>query len=100
MRAVDPDAGFQWEETVRYPGLATGPEAEVVALAQRLTGAHETRAVGFGSEAGLFAEHGVPAVVCGPGGISEAHRPDEYVELAQLERCRRLVERLVDELAA
>jgi acetylornithine deacetylase len=100
MRAVDPEAGFRWEETVRYPGLHTRPEAEVVALAQRLTGEEEVRSVGFGSEAGLFAEHGVPSVVCGPGGITEAHRPDEYVELAQLERCRRFVERLVDELAA
>lgn len=99
MRAVDPDAGFQWEETVRYPGLRTARNAEVVALAQRLASETETRAVGFGSEAGLFAEAGVPAVVCGPGGITEAHRPDEHIELAQLERCTRFVRRLVDELS-
>lgn len=100
MRAADPHAGFTWEETVRYPGLSTGPEAEVVALAQRLAGEDETQAVGFGSEAGLFAAAGVPAVVCGPGGITEAHRPNEHIDLAQLERCRRFVRRLVDELAA
>ncbi len=99
MRALDPDAGFTWEETVRYPGLRTGPGAEVVALAQRLASETETRAVGFGSEAGLFAEAGVPAVVCGPGGITEAHRPDEHIELAQLERCATFVRRLVDELS-
>ena len=53
----------------------------------------------FGTEAGLFVLEGVPSVVCGPGGITEAHRPDEHVELAQLARCRRFVEGLLDELS-
>ncbi|MCB9593056.1 MAG: acetylornithine deacetylase [Sandaracinaceae bacterium] len=100
MRALDPSAGFTFEEVVRYPALSTGPEAEVVALAQRLTGETETSAVGFGSEAGLFSLAGVPSIVCGPGGIGEAHRPDEFIELGELARCQRFVERLLDELCA
>ena len=100
MRAVAPDAGFTWEETVRYPGLRTPADARVVELCQRLADDRDTGAVGFGSEAGLFSDAGVPSVVCGPGGITEAHRPDEYVELEQLARCRRFVEGLLDELCA
>lgn len=100
MRAIDPDAGFVFEEVVTYPALRTKAEADVVALAQRLSGETTTGAVGFGSEAGLFALRGVPSVVCGPGGITEAHRPDEYVELAQLARCRDFVRGLLDELSA
>lgn len=99
MRAVDPDAGFVFEEVVTYPALRTKADAEVVSLAQRLSGETTTGAVGFGTEAGLFALEGVPSVVCGPGGITEAHRPDEHVELAQLERCQRFVEGLLDELS-
>lgn len=100
MRAVDPDAGFSWEEVVRYPGLATGPEADVVRLAQRLTGERDTGCVGFGTEGGLFARAGVPSVVCGPGDITVAHRPDEHVEIAQLAKTREMVTRLLDELEA
>jgi acetylornithine deacetylase len=100
MRGVDPDAGFVWEETVRYPGLSTPEEAEVVRLAQRLTGAELAPCVGFGTEGGLFARAGVPSVVCGPGDLAQAHRPDEHVEIAQLTRTRVMVERLLDELCA
>lgn len=100
MKAIEPDAGFSWEETVRYPGLATQAEADVVLLTQRLTGGADGGCVGFGTEAGLFTEAGVPSVVCGPGEITQAHRPDEHVELAQLERTVVMVERLLDELCA
>jgi len=100
MRAIDPDAGFVFEEVVTYPALKTQAEADVVALAQRLSGETTTGAVGFGTEAGLFSLKGVPSVVCGPGGITEAHRPDEYVEVAQLARCRDFVRGLLAELSA
>ena len=53
----------------------------------------------FGTEAGLFAARGIPSVICGPGDMTVAHKPDEHVERVELERCasflRRLVERTV-----
>jgi acetylornithine deacetylase len=49
----------------------------------------------FGTEAGHFAARGIPAVVCGPGNIDVAHKPDEYVEPEQLERCAGFLRRLV-----
>ncbi|HEY1609855.1 MAG TPA: M20/M25/M40 family metallo-hydrolase, partial [Paraburkholderia sp.] len=53
------------------------------------------RKVAFGTEGGLFSTRlSVPAVVCGPGDIDVAHKPDEYVALAQLDACDAFLARL------
>ena len=84
-----------------YPGLETPRESEVVTLARRLAGDGPLRKIAFGTEGGLFRERlGIPTVVCGPGDIRAAHRPDEHVTLDQLARCGTMLERLVDELTA
>jgi acetylornithine deacetylase len=51
--------------------------------------AGETRAgvISFGSEGGLFAAAGIPAVICGPGSMDQGHKPDEYVTRSELRRC-------------
>lgn len=42
-------------------------------------------AVSFGTEAGVFNEHGIPAIICGPGSIEQAHKPNEFIERSQIE---------------
>lgn len=56
-------------------------------------------AASFGTEAGLYQAAGVPAVVCGPGDIGVAHRPDEYISLEQLAGCLRFFEGLMGRLS-
>jgi len=75
--------------------LDTGPESEVVALAQELTGSGEIGKVSFGTEGSQFQRAGIPTVVCGPGSISQAHRPNEYVTLEQIARCEDFLRRLI-----
>ena len=99
MKAVDPAAGFSWEETSNHPGLDIPADADIVALAKALSGANDTGKVAFGTEAGLFSESGIPAVVCGPGSIEQAHKPDEFISLDQLALCERFMSRLLDRLA-
>ncbi len=94
MKAVDGKAGFRLEPVSRVPGLAAAPDEPIVTLALALTGANETGKVSFGTEGGLFQEAGIPAVVCGPGHIEQAHKADEFVSLGQLERCRQFLTRL------
>ena len=48
----------------------------------------------YGTEAGLFHNAGVPTVVCGPGSIEQAHKPDEFVERAQLDACERFLSKM------
>lgn len=101
-RAAFPEAGITTERLWDYPGLATPPDSPAITLARALTGGNEAvTKVGYGTEGGLFAERlGIPTVVCGPGSMAQGHTPDEWVEIAELERCRAMLARLVDRLAA
>jgi len=95
----DVDVGIELEVTNEYPPLDTPADSEVVALVAALTGQHERIKVGFGSEGGLFSERlGVPTVVCGPGSIDQAHKPDEYIERDQLHRCDAMMDALLGRL--
>ena len=62
-----------------------------------LTWSNETIAVSYATEAGHFQRAGLPTVVCGPGSIEQAHKPDEFVSLEQLSACMGFLERLADE---
>jgi acetylornithine deacetylase len=93
------DVGIEVEVVNEYPPLDTPPDAEVVALVAALTGEHERIKVGFGSEGGLFSERlGVPTVVCGPGSIDQAHKPDEFIDRDQLDRCDAMMDALLERL--
>ncbi|HYP82123.1 acetylornithine deacetylase [Variovorax sp.] len=87
MRRVAPDAGVSFETICEVPSFLASATDPVTRLAQRLAGRSETTLVAFGTEAGLFKGAGIPTVVCGPGSITQAHQPDEYVTLEQLARC-------------
>lgn len=88
MRRIAPGAGFRWEELADYPGLADQPRAHwLQQLACELTGDERRTTLSFGTEGGLFQALGIPTIVCGPGFIADAHKADEFVELAQLSRC-------------
>ncbi|MBC6441693.1 MAG: acetylornithine deacetylase [Rhodobacteraceae bacterium] len=84
-----------------YPGLATAPDAEVVSFIKTLVdGANETIKVAFGTEGGLFSGVAdIPTVVCGPGAMAQAHKPDEFVHEDQLRRCDAMMDRLLERLA-
>jgi acetylornithine deacetylase len=71
----------------------------VVALVKALTGANAIGKVSFGTEAGAFQHAEVPTVVCGPGSIAQAHKPNEFVSLEQLRLCERFMERLIAHVA-
>jgi acetylornithine deacetylase len=90
---------IELEISNEYPGLDTPADAEVVRLAAALTGIEERIKVGYGTEGGLFSgELGIPTVVCGPGSIDQAHKPDEFIAVEQLDRCDRMLEALLERL--
>jgi len=100
MRARHPDAAIEWQELMSYPALGGAGESAIERLCGELAGGGPPAKVAFGTEAGLFAERGIASVVCGPGDMTVAHKPDEYVELAELERCADFLRRLVDRALA
>jgi acetylornithine deacetylase len=93
------DAFIETSTEVEVPGLKpeSGSMAEVLALKAAQT--NRTIAVPFASEAGQFQLANVPAVVCGPGSIGQAHQPDEYIGIAQIEACIAFMRRLAEELS-
>ena len=94
MRAVHAAADIVTHTMGEITGLEAMPDSEAVKLVSELTGANTTDFVCFGTEAGLFQQIGIPAVVCGPGSIEQAHKPDEYVEIDQLDQCLAMLDRL------
>ncbi len=99
MRATAPEAGITTTTVGAVDGLEPLDGSPAVALARVLLDDPPIDVVPFGTEAGLFAEAGIPAIVCGPGSIEVAHQPDEHVRVAQLEECLAMLERLTDHLS-
>jgi acetylornithine deacetylase len=95
MKKVAPEAGFSFETICEVPAFLGSASDAVTRLAQRLSGESGTTLVAFGTEAGLFKQAGIPTVVCGPGSITQAHQPDEFVSLEQLARCEDFMRGLV-----
>jgi acetylornithine deacetylase len=81
------------------PGLAAEPGSPAETLALKLSRSNRTNAVSYATEAGQFQLAGLPTVVCGPGSIDQAHKPDEFLELSQLESCIGFMQRLAVEMA-
>ena len=96
MHAACADTGFSFEAMSHIPGLSTDEDADVVQLVKALTGQNTTGKVSFGTEAGLFQQGGMPAVVCGPGSIEQAHKPDEFIALDQIGQCEGFLRKLFE----
>src|SRR5580698_7930254 len=88
-------AGFDTEFVAHYPGLVMDEESPAIALARELTGlgaiGHRFDPVG----AGEFQRYGIPAVICGPGSIDQAHKPDEFCALSEYDLCEKFLRKLI-----
>jgi acetylornithine deacetylase len=100
MKAIAPEAGIAIELVSEIPGLRPEADGGAERLARRLTGDNGTHVVAYGTEAGLFQEAGWSTIVCGPGDIAQAHQPDEYIEISELEAGERLLRRIIADLSA
>jgi acetylornithine deacetylase len=94
MRRVSPQADIVTHTVGEVEGLAVATESEAREIVFELTGCDHADLVAFGTEAGLFQSAGMSAVICGPGSIAQAHKPDEYIALDQLAACMDMLEKL------
>ena len=72
---------------------------EAERIARAITGATAVHAVAYAAEAGQFQEAGFSTVVCGPGSIDQAHQPNEYIDIDQIDQCDRFLRRLMDDFS-
>jgi len=98
MRAVHAGCAVTFEELSQFPGLHTDDGHAIARLSMQLGGGDDAGPgkVSFGTEAGLFSEIGIPSVVCGPGSINQAHKPDEFITLEQIARCEKFIAGVTD----
>lgn len=95
MRAVDPRSHIEFERVNAIPALDTKETDPIFRRVRDLAPDKSMGKVSYGTEASFFQCGGVPAMVCGPGSIVEAHKPDEFVTLEQLALCDRFIDGLI-----
>jgi acetylornithine deacetylase len=96
MKAIDENSGIDLKWMSQTVGLAASESDAIVQWAMQLSKNPTVGKVSYGTEAGLFQKMGVPTVICGPGDIAEAHRPNEFVALEQLAQCEAFMDRILE----
>jgi acetylornithine deacetylase len=96
MKAISSGAGILVEQANAVPGLAAEKDSPAEQLALHCSHSNATHTVSYCTEAGLFQQAGIPAVVCGPGSIEQAHRPDEFIAVSELRKCEEFLRRLAE----
>jgi acetylornithine deacetylase len=95
MRTRHPGADIVLKRRSFVPGIKPEENQAAAALALKWTGGNRTYAVPYGTEAGIFRAHGIPTVICGPGDISQAHQPNEFVARSQMAACDAFVGKMI-----
>lgn len=94
MQAISPQCAITFSTLSRYPALQTQSVDMIDALLTLLPKPQILQTVAYGTEGGLFQQHGIPTLVCGPGCMEQGHKPDEFITLEQLQACDAFMLRL------
>jgi acetylornithine deacetylase len=98
MHGKFPGAAIDTTVTCANAPFVPEDDSPAETLVKSLVGTNEAGAIAFGTEAPCYQQAGLSVVVFGPGSIDQAHKPDEYIALDQVDACvafmRRLMERL------
>lgn len=97
MRQESPEAKIVLNKFAGAPGLAVNEETDIVKLVRKITEDEAVRKAAYATEAGLFQRADIPSILCGPGSIEQAHRPNEFIAIDQLDKCEAFLLRLVKE---
>jgi len=96
MKAEHEECFIEWQSCAKIPGLSMRADDEATIVCKNLAERNTERKVAFGTEAGLFQSWlSIPTIVCGPGSIDQAHKPNEFVDIAQLDKCDAFLQRLL-----
>ncbi len=95
LKKENPLARITTRPLASVPPLRPEKNSPAEILARKLTGANKTHTVSYVSEASLFQSSGIPAVLCGPGSIDQAHQANEWITVEQLDECTNFLSRLI-----
>lgn len=98
MRMTAPEAQITTQIVGEVDGFEPATDNPARDLIYQLTGANSADVVAFGTEAGLFQKIGIPTIICGPGSIEQAHKANEFLDIAQLDQCLTLLGKIAQGL--
>ena len=98
MKIENKRCKIEFLEKNDFPPLYTEPQSEIVSKCLRVLKSNSIDTVSFGTEAGLFNKLNLQTIVCGPGSIKQAHKPNEFIELSQLKKCEKFLIKIIDTL--
>ena len=81
------------------PAFHSNDDEPAIALARQISGQNSVESVAYGAEAGQFQQAGYSVAMCGPGSIDQAHQPNEFITLEQVEKGTEFTPRLIDYLS-
>lgn len=99
MKEKNGEAGIRTRSTLFVPSFLTADNntgKELTNIVMHCARQNDLHAVSYATEAGLFEEGNCASVICGPGDIEQAHKPDEFVEISQLEKCMGFLDNLTN----
>ena len=96
MHKVSSKTGIHFNEKVNYPALDISADIEPVKNIKELLNNQKHKKVVYGTEGGLFKNRfDIPTIVCGPGSIDQAHKPNEYISIEQIKKCSNFLDNLI-----
>ena len=99
MLPISEKSAISHDILTQSPGLKYDKDNQAAQLCDEiLNRKSDPKGVSFATEAGLFQNAGYDCVVCGPGSIDQAHKPDEYIELSQIDECVDFISKLIKTL--
>ncbi|KQP15977.1 acetylornithine deacetylase [Pseudorhodoferax sp. Leaf265] len=84
LAVLSPGVDIEMAQIAGVPALAAQADGAAVAMARTCGARWPPGELAFGTEAGFFAQAGIPSLVCGPGSIAQAHQPDEWIAASEL----------------
>ncbi len=99
MQEQNPDCKAILELDCDTYGLRKEPEGVAATLCRRYSGDNSENVVSYGTDGGVFQGAGFSVAICGPGSIDQAHKPDEFIEISQIEACEKFIDLLIADQA-
>ena len=97
MHNISSKTNIEINEKINYPGLNISQSISPVKQVKELLGHSSHKKVVFGTEGGLFKrELNLPTIICGPGSIDQAHKPDEFISIQQIEKGGTFIDKLIN----
>ncbi|WED43065.1 acetylornithine deacetylase [Legionella cardiaca] len=96
MKKIYPEAAIYLNLNSDSSGFVASEDAPITKLVRRITGIGERLKVSYSTEARAYQDAGINTVVCGPGNIEQAHRPNEFITIEQLNICEYFLKNVIN----